>query len=146
MKFNWGTGIAAFLILFLAAAAAFIIFAINQDVNLVHKDYYEKGVDYSEQMNMVSRSEPFADKVKVNYEETGLRIAIDSALALTIDSGNVLLYRPSGKNLDIEVPLNSSANGTEIPAGQLMKGRYILKLHWYSKGIKYEVEQPVNIQ
>jgi len=146
MKFNWGTGIAAFLILFLAAAAAFIIFAINQDVNLVHKDYYEKGVDYSEQMNMVSRSEQFADKVKVNYEETGLRIAIDSALAITIDSGNVLLYRPSGKNLDIEVPLNSSANGTEIPASQLIKGRYILKLQWYSKGIKYEAEQAVIIQ
>lgn len=146
MKFNWGTGIAVFLILFLAAAAAFIIFAINQDVSLVHKDYYEKGVDYSKQMNVVSRSEPFADKVKVNYEETGLCIAIDSALALTIDSGNVLLYRPSGKNLDIEVPLDSSANETEISAGLLVKGRYILKLHWYSKGIKYEVEQPVIIQ
>lgn len=146
MRFNWGTGIALFLILFLAAAAAFIIFAINQDVSLVHKDYYEKGVDYSEQMNMVSRSEQFADKIKVNYEETGLRIAIDSALALTIDSGNVLLYRPSGKNLDIEVPLNSSANETEIPDSQLIKGRYILKLHWYSKGIKYEAEQAVIIQ
>ena len=59
MKFNWGTGIFMFLALFLLASAAFIIFAVRQDVNLVHKDYYEKGVDYTEQMNVNSRSTEF---------------------------------------------------------------------------------------
>ena len=146
MKFNWGTGIAVFLVLFLAASAAFIIFAVNQDVNLVHKDYYEKGVDYTEQMNINSRSESFQEKVQVVSGTKGLTVTLDSVLATTIDSGNVLLYRPSGKEFDIEVPLVNRGNVIEIPAGNLIRGRYILKLHWYSSGLKYEIEKTVNIQ
>ena len=65
MKFNWGTGILIFLILFLLGSAAFIVFAFRQDVNLVHKDYYEKGVDYTQQMNTNSRSAEFENDVNV---------------------------------------------------------------------------------
>ena len=65
MKFNWGTGILIFLILFLSASAVFIVFAMRQDVNLVHQDYYEKGVDYTEQMNVNARSKPIADKIEL---------------------------------------------------------------------------------
>jgi hypothetical protein len=146
MKFNWGTGIAIFLVLFLAAAAAFIIFAINQDVNLVHKDYYEKGVDYSEQMKTTSRSEVFQDKIQVNSAASGLLVTVDSTLATTIDSGKVILYRPSGKEFDIEMPLEKPGNSVEFPAENLIRGRYILKLHWYASGVKYEIEKTVNIQ
>ena len=63
MKFNWGTGILIFLILFLMAAAVFIGFAMRQDVNLVHEDYYEKGVDYERQMNAEARSVVYRDSV-----------------------------------------------------------------------------------
>lgn len=146
MKFNWGTGIAVFLALFLAAAAAFIIFAINQDVNLVHKDYYEKGVDYTEQMKTTSRSEVFQNKIQIIPEANGLLVSIDSTLATTIDSGKVILYRPSGKEFDIEMPLVKPGNTVEIPAENLIRGRYILKLHWYASGLKYEIEKTVNIQ
>ena len=65
MKFNWGTGILVFLILFLSASAVFIFFAMRQDVNLVHEDYYEQGVDYSAQMDIgprVTRSRPMKRK------------------------------------------------------------------------------------
>ncbi len=55
MKFTWGTGIFIFLILFLLAAAFFIGFAMRQDVNLVHEDYYERGVEYTEHMRTNSR-------------------------------------------------------------------------------------------
>jgi len=145
MKFNWGTGIAIFLAMFLAAAAAFIIFAINQDVNLVHKDYYEKGVDYSEQMKTTSRSEVFQDKIQVISAASGLLVTVDSTLATTIDSGKVILYRPSGKEFDLELPLPKTGIA-EIPAQDLINGRYILKLHWYTSGVKYEIEKTVNIQ
>lgn len=145
MKFNWGTGIAIFLVLFLAAAAAFIIFAVSQDVNLVHKDYYEKGVDYSEQMKIDSRSEEFREKININTEPKGLTVAIDSALSAVIDSGTVILFRPSDKMLDIEVPL-AKQGFTEIPADKISRGRYIVKVSWYVSGTKYEINKDINIQ
>ena len=145
MKFNWGTGIAIFLVLFLGAAAAFIIFALNQDVSLVHKDYYEKGVDYSEQMNVTSRSAIFRDKIQVITESKGITIAIDSALAASIDSGKVVLYRPSDKKLDLEIPL-TKPGPVEIAADKLEYGRYILKINWYTGGLKYEIDNDINFQ
>lgn len=145
MKFNWGTGIAIFLVLFLAAAAAFIIFAVNQGVNLVHKDYYEKGVDYSEQMKTESRSEIFQKQIQVISETKGVTIAIDSALASTIDSGKVILFRPSDKMLDVEVPLEKMGV-TEIPSQKISMGRYIVKIHWYVSGMKYEIDRDINIR
>lgn len=146
MKFNWGTGILIFLILFLAACAAFIIFAMRQDVNLVHKDYYEKGVDYTDQMNVISRSAEFNEKIQIDYNNENLLIGFEESLVANIDSGKVLLYRPSNSKQDVMFPMTISDNSIKIPRENLISGRYILKLSWYSEGLKYEIDKTVNIQ
>jgi hypothetical protein len=132
--------------LFLAACAAFIIFAMRQDVNLVHKDYYEKGVDYTEQMNADERSVQFENKIQVDYNDEYLLINFEKSLAANIDSGKVLLYRPSNINQDILFPLIFSENTIKIPKENLISGRYILKLTWYSEGFKYNIDKTMNIQ
>ena len=146
MKFNWGTGILIFLILFLAACTAFIIFAMNQDVNLVHKDYYEKGVDYTDKMNIDARSTQFSDKIQIDYNDEYLLIDFEDSLFANIDSGKVLLYRPSNSNQDVLFPMTFSESVIKIPKENLITGRYILKLSWYSEGIKYDIDKPVDIQ
>jgi hypothetical protein len=146
MKFNWGTGILIFLILFLLASAAFIIFAMRQDVNLVHKDYYEKGVDHTDKMNVDARSNQFEDKIKIDYTNEYLLVGFDEALVAKIDSGEVLMYRPSSSKQDVYFPMAFSENTLRIPKENLVSGRYILKLSWYSEGLKYEIDRPVNIQ
>lgn len=146
MKFNWGTGILIILILFLLACAAFIIFAMRQDVNLVHKDYYEKGVDHTEQMNADARSLQFTDKIKIDYSDEYLLIGFEESLAANIDSGTVILYRPSNSKQDVMLPMNFNENVIKISKSNLVSGRYILKLSWYSEGLKYDIDKPVNIQ
>jgi len=146
MKFNWGTGILIFLILFLAACTAFIIFAMSQDVNLVHKDYYEKGVDYTDKMNTDARSTQFSDKIQIDYNDEYLLIDFEDSLVANIDSGKVLLYRPSNSNQDVLFPMTFSESVIKIPKENLITGRYILKLSWYSEGIKYDIDKPVDIQ
>ena len=146
MKFNWGTGIVIFLILFLVACAAFIIFAMRQDVNLVHKDYYEKGVDYTDQMKVNSRSAQFNDKIQTGAMDEYLVVGFEESLVSNIDSGNVLLYRPSDSKQDVLFPMIFSDNSIKIPKKNLISGRYILKLSWYSDGLKYEIDKTANIQ
>ena len=146
MKFNWGTGILIFLILFLVACAIFIVFAMRQDVNLVHKDYYEKGVDHTEQMNVDSRSKQFENDVNIGLQNDYLIISVTESLVANIDSGKVLLYRPSNSKNDIIFPMTFSENNLIIPKDNLISGRYIVKLFWYSEGIKYEIDKPVNIE
>jgi hypothetical protein len=146
MKFNWGTGILIFLILFLAACAVFITFALRQDVNLVHKDYYEKGVDYTDQMNINSRSAKFIENIQINDQNEYLVVDFEESLVLGIDSGKVLLYRPSSSKMDVSYPMTFSGNSLNLPKSDLVSGRYILKLSWYSEGLKYEIDKPVDIR
>ena len=146
MKFTWGTGIFLFLVLFLTACAVFIIFATRQQVNLVHKDYYEKGVDYSEQMKVDERSKSFAQSLSLINENDFFKVLIDSTLVEKLDSGSMYMYRPSNSDNDITIEVNNGDNLVQFEKSKLINGRYILKFTWYSEGLRYQVNRPVNIQ
>lgn len=146
MKFNWGTGIFIVIVLFLTVCAAFIIFALNQDINLIHKDYYEKGVDYSDQLDVINRSEAFKDKISAQVSPNGISVKIDSLVASKIDSGLIYLYRPSGKDFDLEFPLKKNQSEFQIGSDKLIEGRYILKFSWHYNALKYEVDKPVIVE
>jgi hypothetical protein len=146
MKFNWGTGILVFLILFLMGSVGFIIFASRQYVNLVHKDYYEKGVDYSEQMKVDERSQPFIRSINISSTNEILLVTIEESLASKIDSGIMHLYRPSDSKKDIKVRIDARTQNMQFRKEDLIHGRYILKFSWYSKGVRFEVDHPVNVR
>ncbi|NOR74224.1 MAG: hypothetical protein GQ525_03590 [Draconibacterium sp.] len=146
MKFNWGTGIFIFLILFLLAATAFMIFAARQGINLVHKDYYEKGVNYTEQMEIDARSVEYKNAFKITNTDKQFIVDIEKSLSLKIDSGNLILFRPSNSKQDIILTVEQQTQQITFKKEDLINGRYILKFYWYSEGLKYEVRQPVNVQ
>ncbi len=145
MKFNWGTGIFLFLTVFLLACAVFIIFAFRQDVNLVHEDYYQKGVDYTDQMEIEARSVDYYSSFQTYLDGGHFVVEFEKSLAAKIDSGLALLYRPSDSDEDISFKIDG-LDHLAIPTVDLISGRYILKMYWYSDGLKYEVDKPVNIQ
>jgi len=146
MKFTWGTGIFIFLTLFLLAAGVFMVFAFHQNVNLVHRDYYQKGVDYTEQMNVDARSVKYSNSFPILFLDDKLVIDFDDSLAINIDSVSALLFRPSNSKQDLLFALDLSDSKLKIPQQNLVSGRYILKVHWYLDGLRYEVDRPVNIQ
>ncbi len=143
MKFNWGTGILIFLILFLLACGLFIAFAMRQEVSLVHKDYYEKGVGHSEQMNVEARSAAFENAISTRFLPEGLLIDIEALLATQMDSASFQLFRPSGGKYDIQRAFESSEIPLIIPGDELISGRYILKVYWSMNQLKYEIDQTV---
>lgn len=146
MKFNWGTAIFIFLTLFIIALVSFVFFAMKQDVNLVHKDYYQKGVDYTEKMNTDARSAGYYSSLKTSLDDDYLVVVLENSVVFEIDSGKLELYRPSDSKRDISFDFDALDGALKIPKEDLISGRYILKLYWYSKGLEYEIEKPVNIQ
>ena len=145
MKLNWGTGIFIFLLLFLGAAAVFITFAMRQEVNLVHEDYYEKGVDYGEQLNAEARSLGYRDSIQIDFEDAFMILDFRGSDRMAIDSGEVYLYRPSSSTLDMRSPFDFAGSTCRIPRQKLSSGRYILKLSWYMDGTKYEVDKAFEV-
>ena len=144
-KVNWGTGIFAFLVLFVVALVSFVIFASRQEVNLVHKDYYEKGVDYSEQIKMNERSKSFSEAFNTQLSDDFFTVEIEKELAAQIDSGNIYLYRPSTYTKDINIYFEKGTQRINIPKSELISGRYIVKFYWYTDGIKYETDKTITI-
>lgn len=146
MKFNWGTGILIFLILFLMACGIFIAFAMRQKVELVHEDYYEKGVDHSTQMEVEKRSAPYQDAIQAVQLEETLQISMTDSVADRCDSARIELYRPSDNHLDMNMSYDPGRGALVISRENLTAGRYILKLSWYSGGLKYEADRTLNIE
>ena len=146
MKFNWGTGIFIFLVIFVITAVSFVIFTLQFDANLVYEDYYEKGVDHTEQMRLENRSRTYSDAFSASSENGAILVSIEENLSSRIDSGNIHVYRPSDRRRDLNVPLTSHQKNLTIPEDKLISGRYILLIAWYSEGIKYEVKKPVHVQ
>jgi hypothetical protein len=78
MKFNWGTGIFLFLIIFIGLAVAFMIFAFNQEISLVHKDYYKKGVDYDQEISMEKKSAKYTDLIIIKTDNNNIELIAES--------------------------------------------------------------------
>lgn len=146
MKINWGTGIFIFLVVFVIAIVSFVIFTLQFDANLVHKDYYEKGVDYSEQMRVDARSKIHSNAFQAQSTKGEILLNIQAGLSDRIDSGNIHVFRPSDRNMDLDVALNKAQSEVRIPGESLIKGRYILQVAWYMDGVKYEVDKMVVVE
>jgi nitrogen fixation protein FixH len=141
MKLNWGTGIVVFLTLFIAAMISFVVFAWRQDVNLVYKNYYEKGVDYAARMEVDKRSAVFSEQIIFEMLSDSVKILFSENLASGIESGNVMFFRPSDHNKDIIYPLELKDSTFTTSKTSLTGGRYIVKITWKMGGIEYEVDK-----
>lgn len=141
MKFNFGTGIAVFLILFVVAIISFVIFAHRQDVNLVHANYYEKGVDHTRQMQKEARSAVFSGQIDLTDNGNFIKIIFQPGLAATIKTGEIIFFRPSDHTKDVSVPLDLKGNVFICNKDRLIPGRYIAKIIWQAGNLDYEVDK-----
>ncbi len=146
MKFNFGTGIFIFMTLFISAMVAFVIFAHHQDANLVHKDYYEKGVDYSKQMEKNSRSERFDSMIVYKDNGTEIEFSFSDEIISTLQNGQILFFRPSDHNRDVTYPLVLVGNKFTTSKNDLIKGRYIAKITWTYNNLDFEVDKTIFVE
>lgn len=122
------------------------MFAMRQGVNLVHEDYYEQGADHSTQMDIDARSAAFRESIQSRVAGDGLMVSVHKELAVKIDSGSLLMFRPSNSSLDYRMSFMRVDTILAVPGTELVTGRYILKLNWFSGGTEYAYEETVYIE
>jgi hypothetical protein len=145
MKFNWGHGIFIFMTVFVLLTIFFIIFSLNQSLDLVSDDYYDKGADYSKQIEVNSRSVVYQDSIKIQNNTSSIDIDICQGLVSDKDTLLIHFYRPSDKKSDIKLKFPMSKI-ISIPVAGLKKGRYEVKLVWTKLGDLYNIEKEINIE
>lgn len=139
IKWNWGTGITLFIILFMGFTLWKVYRATQNPVMLVEKDYYPKGLQYQQRIDERHNARLFRSKFLVYQQNDEVIIHFPPVHP---DSSNFTFFRPSDNNFDLSFPFNPDSLGLmHLPGRKFEKGKYILKIYWEEKGKKYYVEK-----
>jgi hypothetical protein len=141
MKFNWGTGIFIFLILFFIAIFSFVYFAFMQEVDLVEDDYYPKELNYEQQINKRNNLKKLGEQIRITQLKNHLTMVFPPSQKYNKIKGEILIYRPSDSRSDLKYKIElDSTNSQTINASKFLNGKYIVKVDWSYHELEYYQE------
>jgi len=143
---GWGKKIAVLYIGFVVLTLAFVVFAMNQRVDLVIDNYYEKELKYQEQIDKSKRTKELKEKTEIQLLEKTVKIKFPSRPDKNIQKDFILFYRPSDPSKDVKIQVSADSLGFQfIPMEKFAKGFWKIKLNWTSAGSEFYDEGMLNI-
>jgi hypothetical protein len=140
-KFNWGTGILITIIVFMVIMIITVVYLMNQDVDLVAKDYYDKGIHHQEQIDRINRANEIGDEVSIISEDGFIKLAFPKAFTQKKIIGSIQFYRPSDSKKDFTLPLSIDTSAHQfIPIQSLERGYWKVELNWAQDSLEYYKE------
>ncbi len=140
-KFNWGTGIFIFLILFFIAIFSFVYFAFMQEVDLVEEDYYPKELNYQQHIQKRNNLKNLGEEIRLTQFNNQLTLVFPKSQNYDQIKGKILIYRPSDSGFDLKYTIELDSTNTQtINASKLLSGKYIVKVDWSYNELKYYQE------
>lgn len=130
MKISWGTGIVIAIVIFMTITLATVVFMMNQDVDLVRDDYYEKGIKHQDQIDLVNRSQKLEENVIMEWKGDFFEISFPEQYYNQQITGEIFFYRPSDVKKDFKLPLSLTEGNQFIPVKGLEKGLWRVQLNW----------------
>ena len=146
MKINWGYSIIIFFVIFCSLMIGFLVFSLRQNSDLVTDDYYEKGADYTHQMEIGSRSLTYNDSIRLLDQKGSLIASFAKSIHQMTDSMNIYFYRPSDKKLDYKVNVRLSSNSVSFEKKNLISGQYTVTFEWSHDKKGYQVVKDLFLQ
>ena len=143
IKWNWGTKLALWIIAFVLFILSLVYMSLGYDVNLVEKDYYPKGLVYQQRIEAINNASEAGSSV--NIIQNNDRIIVDIKNCLP-DSGTVTFFRPSVTDMDIVIDIVDLISNPTIPKSEFIKGKYILKMNWWTDSKEYYLEKSIVIK
>lgn len=146
MKWNWGTGIFLFIVLFIAACFAFLYYARHQVWNLVEEDYYPKELRYEERLQATRNANALVPPVAITLGTENLEVGFPESFRGVALKGSILVYRPSDEKMDVTLPLGADTSLIKrIPVSRLARGRFVVKVEWTAAGKGFYTEKDIYV-
>ena len=139
MKISWGTGLAIWLVIFVLSILTFVAFAFTQDVNLVHQEYYQKGVDFDNERAKRDRGTDQESQITIEQNKEQIIVSINQDYFSLINDVKLYFYRPSDRHQDKRMDFESK--NVILSKTELIKGRYTLNVSWKKDGKDYLLEK-----
>ena len=146
IKWNWGTGILLSIIIFMAILIGLVYVFMNQDVDLVTKDYYSKELKYQDRINKINNTSELGKDVGILLQNNFVKLTFPDSVFNNKASGIIYFYRPSGSKKDFTVPVAVLNNNTQlVNTAVLEKGLWKVKVEWGMGGRDFYSEKSINI-
>ena len=134
MKINWGTGIVIGMLAFISFIMYFVVTMMSSsdyDHDLVVEDYYKAELHYQQDIDAQENAIALNEQISLERRGDSLIVLFPEGIDLEKTTGMVSLYRPSNKKLDFSIPFSEiKSSEFEIPADQLVNGRWNVKVTW----------------
>lgn len=144
MKLNWGTGIAIVYSVFVLALVFAVFQSTKVDHALVTDDYYQKDLEYQDQIDKEVNALNLEEDLQVKYADSERAVRFQFPSGLGDVNGSILFFRPSDKSLDFEAPVRADTAGTQVISTQdLLPGLWKVQVNWNAGGVEYYKEETV---
>jgi len=142
MKFNWGTGIGLFYLIFASVLIFSVIQSTKFDNSLVADNYYEQDIKYQSHYEKLDNSQLLSSKLVVQYDQQSQLLQIEFPNKEA--KGTIHLFRPSTSKLDKIITIQLDENRKQLVAtDQLKEGLWRLKIDWEAEGRQYFNEESI---
>lgn len=146
MKFHWGTGVTAGIVLFILLIATMVAIAMSHRVDLVTDQYYDRGIAYQERINSLRRTAAREEKPLIGISQEELTIEFPRRSREATLAGTITIYRPADKLLDVVLRVAPDSAGVQrVATSSLDRGLWKLQIAWHEGDQDYYAEQPVMI-
>lgn len=146
IKFNWGTGIFIFIALFLLACGFVIFKSFQQKNDLVSEEYYPQGLEYQKQIDRFAKANALSNPIIISEDKQDLLITYPVDLKGKDVRGEVIFFRPSDKNADLQDSIRFDTSMIQrIPLQRFIKGKYVAKFFWKMDGKEFAQENTVRL-
>jgi nitrogen fixation protein FixH len=148
LKWHWGWGIAAVYTVFASATLGFAVFAMDQRVELVSGDYYQRALQHDQRMAAEANAAALEDGFRVDVVAAKPTLVLQWLTARPARGGGLLtLYRPSDDSKDRAIAVAPDSSGIQlVPLAGLTPGRWVAQVQWRANGRDYYVERNVIVR
>ena len=138
---NWGTGIAIFLAVYMAGVIGVVIFSFQSDVNLVTEDYYQKELEYEDQIDRIRNTNSLATQPQLKLNRAAEAVLLTFPAELNPKKGTVLFFRPSDFTKDVNNKLKLNKKNEQVfDFTDMDAGMWKVKLQWEAENKSYYQE------
>lgn len=142
MKINWGHKLVFFASLFMLFVVFMVYKISTQKVDLVDKNYYEKGVKYQDEINKFSAASAINPELIFDLAQQAVSFK-SSAQSL---SGKAYFYRAADATMDFEVPFSTTNGSFSYSTGKLAVGIWHVTFEWTLNGKLMAIEKQIVIE
>ncbi|SKB68856.1 FixH family protein [Dyadobacter psychrophilus] len=145
MKINWGVGITALYMGFVAMILVLVSMSIGQKIDLVTEHYYEEELGFQNKIDKKQRAAALAEPVKWQVTSEGISIVFPGNVKENDLAGAIHLYCPSNDKNDRKFKISTQNHTQIIPVTNIPEGSYHLQIDWKNKEQTYWNEDVIVI-